>query len=572
MIIYGDNKEVINFNAGLSRIESLINSLEYDGFSDHNHAAELLISTGEFESALVDYLCPENDLMDDLASLLRRLSVAAGHILINTLDNNAAEVKRWSISIRENLSALKYYNVSSLLTYNIPEGYAFYSLYPEMYINSADNFFHEFHPSEATVIGIRSIGTSLSAVVAARLEESGCRVLSVTLRPRGFYFDRTIVTGIDLEEELKSFHHGFYLIVDEGPGLSGSSFTSAAEKLTSLGISAERIIFFPGYRTDGSNFVSEKSREIWKRHRQFTSEFENVISVKNLFPEFTGQQELKDISAGMWRPAVFNSAEEYPPVYSNFEQRKYLTADIKYFIKFAGLGRYGKDLFQRARELSTEGFSPEVQGFNNGFILSKFADGRPLTSADVNRDLLERVSRYIAFLRRSFPAQCSRLYNEAEEMISVNLMKGLGDAWAEKFNKLSPGFKPLYSSYAAAVDGRMLPWEWIHSSSSYIKTDSIHHHKDHFFPGCQDAAWDIAGFCTEFSLGKEDEQFLISSYSKQSGDNEIKSRLPFYYIFYNAFRLGMTLFSAQMSMEPEKQKFNLLSSKYSGNLKNLLMM
>ncbi|MGE5353185.1 MAG: hypothetical protein ACM3P0_13965 [Acidobacteriota bacterium] len=569
MIIYGNNKELLSYNEALGRIQTLINHLEFESYSGHNSADELLITTGEFEAALTDLLCPETDSVDELILLLRSLSLYSAHIFISQLKRNQAETRKWIAAFKEKLPALKNYNISSLLTYNVPEGYAFYSLYPEMYLKSADNFFNIFFPSEVTVIGIRSIGTSLSAIVAARLEESGSRVRSLTVRPRGFYFDRKLVIDMELEEELKASHHGYYLIVDEGPGLSGSSFTSVAERLNSLGINDDRIVFFPSYKTDGQNFVSEKSKAIWMKHMKFHSEFEDVISIRGIFPEYAG--EVKDVSAGMWRNVVFKNAEEFPPVYPNFEQRKYLSEDNKYLIKFAGLGRYGRDLFERAEILASEGFSPQALAFENGFILSRFIEGKPLSTSDVNVSLLDRAASYLVFLKRAFPNSSSRTYTETEEMISVNLMKGLGDEWSDRFMRLRASLKPLFSTAATALDGRILPFEWLGSNGNYIKTDSIHHHKDHFFPGCQDIMYDLAGFITEFSLGKEEEQYFIQSYIKQSGDKDVESRLPFYFIFYNAFRLGMTQFSAQMSPDPEKQKFQLLSSKYSNNLKNLLM-
>ncbi|MCU7495061.1 MAG: hypothetical protein HF314_03920 [Ignavibacteria bacterium] len=566
MIIYGDTKEKVTYTEGLKRLEALAMGFKGNGPSGHEPATELLINTGEFEAALTDFLFPECDFINNLLCIVRELSTAAGHIFIHSLNKNVPLSNRWLYTFKEVLSRLKKFNVSPSLTYSLPEGYAFYSLYPEMYLRSVEKFCREFHPTEVTVIGIRSIGTSLSALVSARMEETGpVAVHSFTVRPRGFYFDRKIVLDTFMEEELKKFNKGFYLIVDEGPGLSGTSFTSVAEKLTGLGISDEKIIFFPGHRNDGDSFVSEKARSVWKKHRQFTSEFEEVISVKNLFPGFI--KEVKDVSAGMWRDVLFKNHEEFPPVYPNFEQRKYLSQDNKYLIKFAGLGRYGRDLYERGKVLWEAGFSPEVLALENGFILSRFSEEKPLAAHDVNRALLDRAASYISFLGKTFQAESGRNFNEIEEMIQVNLLKGMGEEWAERFSNISSSFKPLFSTHATAVDGRMLPCEWLYSNGAYLKTDSVQHHKDHFFPGCQDVAYDIAGFLTEFSLGKEEKQYFVKSYIKQSGDKEIEARLPFYYIFYNAFRLGMTLFSAQMSMEPEKRKFNFLSGKYSDNLK-----
>src|SRR3954465_15348575 len=53
---------------------------------------------------------------------------------------------------------------------SVPEGYAYYALQPRTYGDAALRFYREVRPEAVVVIGIRSIGTSLSAVAAAALE------------------------------------------------------------------------------------------------------------------------------------------------------------------------------------------------------------------------------------------------------------------------------------------------------------------------------------------------------------------------------------------------------------------
>lgn len=583
MIIYGNHKEIVEFSAALGRIEAVLRTLKASGFREHNSASELLIETGEFEASAADLFCPERDTSNGFICLIRELSVISGHIFVSSFRSDFSSIQKWAELFTQKLGRLKEERIFSPLTYNIPEGYAFYSLYPEMYLSSAENFMREFRPKEVTVIGIRSIGTSLSAVVSARLEDAGITVHSFTVRPRGFYFERKLILDNELEEELKAFSQGFYLIIDEGPGLSGSSFTSAAMKLRHLGVSDDRIIIFPSWQTDGSGFVSEDSRKIWIRHRKFTTDFKEVISIKKLFSQFMQGENITDLSAGKWRDHIFENSSDFPPVYPNFEQRKYLAGNLSdngkdknqsplFLIKFAGLGRYGRALFERAMVLSEAGFSPEVYGFENGFIISRFHEGTPLNLNGINKSFLERVSSYLTFLGQKFPAPSGITAGETEEMIYVNLKKGLGDEWAEKFSRIKSRFRTfLNNGSGAALDGRMLPWEWLKTKEGFIKTDSLHHHKDHFFPGCQDIAWDIAGFCTEFSLKTDAKDYFLNMYSKLSRDTEISVRLPFYFLFYNAFRLGFAHFSAEMSSEgKEREKFLILKKKYSENLKRQL--
>lgn len=80
------------------------------------------------------------------------------------------------------------------------------------------------------MIGLRSIGTSLSAVVAATLQQSGIEVLPrVTVRPTGHPFARKVECLV-VRPAAKAF-----IIVDEGPVLSGSSMVSVAEVLRQHG-------------------------------------------------------------------------------------------------------------------------------------------------------------------------------------------------------------------------------------------------------------------------------------------------------------------------------------------------
>jgi hypothetical protein len=113
----------------------------------------------------------------------------------------------------------------------LPEGYAFYAVYPKLYAQAARSA-----PRRMQVIGIRSIGTSLAAVVAAACGGP----VPITVRPRGHPFDRRVtLPRIDPRRH--------FAVVDEGPGLSGSSFISVAEALLEQGVPLSRIHLFPSH-------------------------------------------------------------------------------------------------------------------------------------------------------------------------------------------------------------------------------------------------------------------------------------------------------------------------------------
>ena len=86
------------------------------------------------------------------------------------------------------------------------------------------------------VIGIRSIGTGLAALVAAAL---GAKP-PVTVRPTGHPFRREVSSGPSLHGGAYRGSHAPYAIVDEGPGLSGSSFGAVADWLEARGVAGAR--------------------------------------------------------------------------------------------------------------------------------------------------------------------------------------------------------------------------------------------------------------------------------------------------------------------------------------------
>ena len=158
----------------------------------------------------------------------------------------------------------------------VAEGYAYYALYPETYIAAATLFRSGRLPGTAVCVGVRSIGTSLSAVVGAALEAEGWDVLSVTLRPRGPPFERRPVLTPDLAQWIKRRRHADFLIIDEGPGLSGSSMCGVADVISGLGVPDRQITFLPSWPADGGTFNSESSLQRWRRHAKFCCSFEDI--------------------------------------------------------------------------------------------------------------------------------------------------------------------------------------------------------------------------------------------------------------------------------------------------------
>lgn len=508
---------------------------------------DLLISFGELESGVADALCPEREAPDEA---LRVMSDATQDIGGALYRGDAARAWRAVDTVR----ALR---LPQCVLVTVPEGYAYYALYPEAYVEAAREFYRAERPAAATVIGIRSIGTSLSGAVAGTLAELGCETRSFSVRPRGHPFDRRIAATPEFEAEVRRWSHSWFAVADEGPGLSGSSFASVAAWLSSLGIPDGRVVFFPSWMPDGSGFVSETARERWGRHRKYSVPFEAVWR-----PPWPG---MDDLSAGKWRSLSYQRQTDYPAVNPHHERRKYLRPGRqRLLLKFAGLGEHGRSKLTLASQSGETGFCPAPEGLYDGFLATRFEEGRPLTAADANAALIETFAEYLAFRRRAMPGQRGASFDELLEMAAVNSREGLGEG-AEGAIELLERFRPIAGEESAvAIDGRMLPHEWLATPRGYVKTDALDHHDDHFFPGNQDIAWDLAGCAIEFRLPPEAERRLLATYARLAADEGVWRRLPFYKASYAAFRLGYATISARaLAGSEDAARFEQLAREYA---------
>lgn len=565
MIVYGDRCEIVEPRRRLSELQEGV-ARAAGGAGGHEAVVELLIGFGEVEAGIVDALCSEVEHPQPLAQLLRVAAIRFGHALGASWRGDPAARRAWLERAGELLDALEGEVLPDRIRVGVPEGYAYYALYPEAYLEAAAEFAREVGRGEVVCIGVRSIGTGLSAVVVAELERAGYAVRSKTVRPRGHPFDRKLACSAEFEREVRGAGEGHFAVVDEGPGLSGSSLACVAEWLSAIGVRDDRIVLFPSWRTDGSTLRSALARARWPRHRQYTVSFEILWLESGRLAEGVGASRLVDLSAGEWRTHVYRDEARYPAVQPHHERRKYLALparpparstalpenaapaapkDDPLLLKFVGLGRYGRARLALAEGLAEVGFSPRPLGISNGFLISRFIEGRPLEAGAPSRTLLETLSRYLAHRSMAYPSPRSVPFDEVLHMIHTNCVEGLGDGWSSRLDFLETSRGAVLDRTTVAIDGRMLPHEWLGTANGYRKVDAVDHHDDHFFPGCQDIAWDLAGAAVEFGLGEREQRLLVEHYAAVSGDRGVDRVLPFYRVAYLAFRLGYTTLGAE---------------------------
>jgi hypothetical protein len=592
MIIYREQKSEVHPEEYLSRIRSALDLYQQSGFTDHAHTVDVLVECGEFETAVVDALSPEEDGDTTLKRIFRRASIMAGKLFFRSWEGIEKGREELAGRLREKLDRITRLSLPRSMLIGIPEGFVYYGLYPETYLEAAKRFHTEFSPRHVVCIGLRNIGTSLSAVVAAALEELGCTVQSFTVRPRGHPYDRHLSLSRDLTHRLAALESWFFLLIDEGPGLSGSSFGCTSRTLSELGHPDTNIIYFPSWEPEYLGFASDTNQERWRRHRKYSADFDTVcLGSGKLFGAHSG--EFLDLSAGRWRTLFYGDSADYPAVFPSHERRKYLShngfcrkiqgwrADVEpeasrgkpvrssgCLLKFAGLGRYGRETYRIAELLAHAGFSPPVVGLVNGFLVTRFVIGGPLTGSERNRDLLDTIARYLAFLKKTFCREKGTPFDQIREMVFENILESMGEVWTSKLNVLESLYKAVDPHAVTAIDGRMFPHEWISSSGRFLKTDGANHFQDHFFPGCQDIAWDIIGTFVEFGLNLTERRYLVQQYLALTGDKDILRRLPFFRIVYLSYRLGYAAEAAKaLSATPDGVRFRMREEYYRNLLR-----
>jgi hypothetical protein len=570
MIVYRDQRVQADTFGLLSALRSNLTRVGLGGTAGHDAVGRVLIGMGTLESGVDDAIFPEADGLDLIGRRLRETSAALGHAFWHTWHEQPREAERWLELSTALLGHLALQRLPSTIQISVPEGYAYYAVYPEMYLEAARRCHAALGRFDAVCLGLRSIGASLSATVTGALEELGCRVLSHTLRPRGHPFGRRPVLTAELEASFLAQRNSHFLLVDEGPGISGSSLAGTAQMLSEIGVSDDRIILFPSWETDGSTLQSEVARERWPRHRRFVASFEEIWIESERLSSALPTGQLHDVSAGLWRDHVYPDLESYPAVQPQHERRKYLlqlAATGKdpgsFLLSFAGLGEGVEAKVRRAEVLAHAEFMPAPERAVHGFLVRRFIPGTPVSTDRVDSTLIETMASYLAYLFQEHPAQPSVTGSSLTEMITTNVREGLGDEWLPQLEVRLSGSLTAWCEHPVALDGRMLPHEWVETASGYMKVDALDHHDDHFFPGCQDIAWDVAAACLEFGLDAGAQRWLVQRYRALSHDRTITERLPRHAITYLAFRLGYaSLASSTLGDTPDGRRFVTAAERY----------
>lgn len=525
VLFYGDAKRDVLVASAVEELDVLRRSSA--------SSANFLLALGEVAQGILDVRRKQHG-GDDLCEVERVL-----HSLLLDAARSAASATR-PPDVR---SALAAFALPERVRVTEPEGFVHYAVLPELYRAAAGRVIDAFPSRSFTVLGIRSIGTTLGAVVAAALPSERF----FTVRPVGDPFDRRLELTARLTEEILRDSSAVYVVVDEGPGLSGSSFASVAQWLREHGVAPSSIVFLPSHSGSPGYAASEAAREIWHSTRRFAADLnDDALGGGVAFTEGIERiiggavTSVRELSGGRWRDLF--SLRRTPPAFTAFEKQKYLVESNvgRFLIKFAGVGRYGEEKLRRGRDMHAAGFGSEPLGLHHGFIVQRWMEGTPAGEAE-RIGVLARATEYLRYLASQPRVQRGASSTALLEMVTVNFSEAALPM--ERLKELG-GLVARLDDASTPIEGdhRMHLWEWIVDDAGRVcKCDALDHTRGHDLVGPQDLMWDVAGLIEEMSLSDEETVSLKRALDELRSWND--AELRFYRLAYVAFEIAAQQFA-----------------------------
>lgn len=430
-----------------------------------------LVAAGQIEQAVRDggAASPEAAAVTDVAADLFLDSLAGGVVETGALVA-ALERVRWPGAVAE---------------VRIPEGYAWYGLYPESHAAAAAGWAAGRRGQRVLVVGLLSIGTSLGAVVAAALWRAGVVVTDrLALRPEGHPFARQVTLPAEIEAG------DAVLVVDEGPGLSGSSMAGVAEALVSRGVRADAITFLPGHDHGPGSEANAAVRRWWTPARCVTAPAPQLV-------EPTAERDW--IFGGL---AAVNAELE-------------TLAEVK-----------------RARQcrLAAAGVALPSPALRHGWIAIT-RQGVALRRQELSPALVQdTLAPYVA--RAAGASDAAAIAGGVQRIAAALAPHGLKHGVAAQV-------LPACRALPMAGDGRMAPEEWRRlADGRVLKHDATGSDCAHDWAGAQCVLWDVAGAMVEWRMNAAQRSLLRDCLRERDGIAADPRALCFHLAGYAALGLA----------------------------------
>jgi hypothetical protein len=472
---------------------------------------DAIVRAGEIETALADAGDPGARAAERLTDALAAELVGAKAPVSASLDE-----------LRRSLEGAGH------LELRRPEGFSYHALHP---LDFADAVARPplDRVARAAVVGVRSIGTTLAGVVCAAIHARGGASSRRSVRPEGSPYDR--VTRLTDQEERwvrrEVAAEAELVVVDEGPGLSGSSLLSVVDALVAAGAPRGRIVVMCTRAVDPATLRARDAVSRWSGLR---------IATVTAAPRFPARSIA--LGPGEWRRELASpDVRAWPGCWSWFERAKALSVERRAVFKFEGLGRYGAEVSSRAHALADAGFGPPVRRERHG-LLAYALHGNSQRAAHLDATMIERLADYAAWRAVAFEAEPSSADVECMVQKNAAVLFGLDVRL------------PLGVERPCTPDARLMPYEWRRDAAGVsLKTDAASHGDDQLFPGPTDIAWDLAGAIIEWRMPGAAIDSFLERYVDRSGDRRVRARLPAWLFAYASFRLAW-LVLAEACVDP----------------------
>lgn len=534
MLVYRHPYRELSGDAAKSALLAAMGRLARDPVGDC--ATEALLRAGELECALAD-------LEHASESAAARVTDAmASHVLVDCGTELAA--------VERSLRALA---LPERLRFRTPAGYAHHALDPRQYAALAERV-RCSRERPILVVGVRSIGTSLGAIIAEALKLRGFSVERISVRPKGQPWARVLrFSGRERELIDQQRRRGAqFLVADEGPHASGSTLLAVAEALECAVVAPEDIVLCASRMPALNTLLAKSADERWVRYACCAA------------VPWTPVDACDDLSAGAWRTLAFGEDQAaWPASWTQLERVKRRSTDGRWLDKFEGLAPYRDAAFERACVLAGAGYAPSPSWLGHGYVRYPWLPGRPARASDLDEQVLRELARYCAFRQRALPANDN-------DVDTAGLSRMLQNNLEETFAIEVGNDVPFGVEHAVIPDARMQPFEFRIGGQRLLKTDGHLHGDGPLLPGPTDICWDLAGAIVEWHMDRAQIERFVSDYARLSGDRRPERRLPMYLLAYCAQRLGEMYVATHGAAATERPRLLLAQLTYREQLERWL--
>ncbi len=397
------------------------------------------------------------------------------------------------------------------------------------------------------VIGIRSAGSFLAALLRAYLESEGYADLDgMTLRPK-----RAIGPWENSKLERCAHRNALAVVVDESPATC-STLSKTADLLSRAGVTEWNVVLLLPIHRAGRDWKDRPNYIPLSRIRTLTLEPEEwhkarFLESRRIEARLAEYFQARGYSSASVvespRAAQLNAElrspgkEQWTPrlkqVYEVRVSRPGGRLETRYVLaKSVGWGFLGYHAFIAAKRLAQ--FVPPVLGLRDGILYTEWVS-QPAAREEENREhTLRTVASYVSAraLNLRLPAGLSSiLCRENRDNGFDRLASGLSRAYGTKAAaflkrpRLRHRLSQLASAHPTLLDARMQPGEWIAGPSSLLKSDFEHHGLGKHQHNVLDPAYDLADAILHFELSPNEERALLDRYVAESGDAGVRDRL-----------------------------------------------